>query len=267
MKLVVKADDYGYTKTYNDGTLEAVENGIVTIVDLMLDTPGVEDAIERIKDYPWISVGWHGSHFWGSPVADPKLLPSMVDPETGKFRFRKDSSLKKEVKYEEAYIECKAEMEKCIKLLGRVPDIARVRDDSELELARKAICDEYGINYTYEQKIKRLENGSHPYAAAETKDPAIRATYDPVQYITSCPTDLDYAITVWHPGYLDGLIANESSFKEVRPMDVAALCSPEIKQWIIDNQIELVNIRDALYGTRDYQYHLKSIGSPLYVGK
>lgn len=268
MKLVVKADDYGYTPVYNEGTIESIRNGITTVVDLMLDTPGTEDAIERIKEFPWISVGWHGSHFWGAPVTDPKLVPSMVDEATGRFRFRRDPSLKKEVVFEEALIECRAEIEKCIRLLGRVPDIARIREDIPLERAKKQICDEYGINYVYEKKISRLSNGEHPYAAAESKDYEIKKSYDPVKYIMSCQPmvkDTECAITVWHPGYVDAYIAQESSFTDVRALDVAALCSPVLKQWIIDNQIELVNMRDVLYGTHEYQNHLKMIDSDLCV--
>ncbi len=262
MKLLVKADDYGYTKTYNDGTLEAVENGIVTIVDLMLDTPGVEDAIERIKAYPWVTVGWHGSHFWGRPVADPALLPSMVD-ENGHFKnWRHSQEDKYQVKYEEALIECRAEIEKCIRLLGKAPEIARIRDDSQLELAKKQICDEYGINYTYEKNLKRLENGEHPYGKAE------KPGYDPVEYMMSCESmihDTEAAISVWHPGYCDAYIANESSFTSARCIDVSAMTSDKIKQWIIDNKIELVNMHDFLYGTHEYQNHLKVIGSELCV--
>ena len=271
MKLIVKADDYGYTKTYNEGTIEAVQNGIVTIVDLMLDTPGVEDAIERIKDYPWISVGWHGSHFWGAPVADPKLLPSMVDYETGRFKnWRKDPEAKLHISYDEALIECRAQVEKCIALLGRAPIVARIRDDSPLERAKKVICDEYKINYTYEQDLARLEMNGRAYALAESKDYAKIASYDPVSYIMNCQPmvkDTEAAITVWHCGYLDSYIAAESSFTTVRCVDVAAMCSPKLKQWIIDNQIELINMNDWLYGTHEYQNHLKVIGSDLCVRK
>lgn len=39
MKLIVRADDFGYTKTHNDGTMKAIDDGIVTSVDIMLDTP------------------------------------------------------------------------------------------------------------------------------------------------------------------------------------------------------------------------------------
>ena len=87
MKLVMRADDFGYTKAYNDGMIKAVREGVVTYVDLMLDCPGTEDAIEQIKAYPWVSVGWHGGHFWGRPVADPKLIPSLLN-EAGQFKFR-----------------------------------------------------------------------------------------------------------------------------------------------------------------------------------
>lgn len=78
-RLVYRADDIGYTKTFNDGAFKAIENGIVTSADVMLDTPGSVDALERLRDYPWISVGWHSGHLWGSAVADPRLVPHMVD--------------------------------------------------------------------------------------------------------------------------------------------------------------------------------------------
>ena len=59
-KLIVRADDFGYTVAHNDGTMEAIDNGIVTSVDLMLDTPGTLDAMERIRAYPWICRGQPG---------------------------------------------------------------------------------------------------------------------------------------------------------------------------------------------------------------
>lgn len=269
MKLIVKADDYGYTKTYNDGTIDAIENGIVTIVDLMMDTPGVEDAIARIKSYPWVSVGWHGSHLWGAPVADPSLVPSMYDADTGRFiDWRKHPDAKDKIVYEEALIEARAQIEKCVKLLGHAPEIARIRDDSPWEKAKKVICDEYGINYTYEQKIVRLTNGTPCYALAESKDYNKIKQYDPAKYIMSCESSVhndDCAITVWHPGYLDAYIAAESSFTEVRCVDVSAMCDPDLKKWIVKNEIELVNMHDALADTNEYQNHLKVIGSDLCV--
>ena len=48
MKLVVRADDVGYSQVCNIGTFETLDNGIITSVDIMFDTPGTVDALERL---------------------------------------------------------------------------------------------------------------------------------------------------------------------------------------------------------------------------
>ena len=67
MKLIIRADDVGYTKIHNLGTFQTIDEGVVTSADVMLDCPGTVDALEQLKERPWISVGWH-AHFWGAPV-------------------------------------------------------------------------------------------------------------------------------------------------------------------------------------------------------
>lgn len=286
MKLIVRADDFGYTKTHNDGTMKAIDDGIVTSVDIMLDTPGTLDALERIKHYPWISIGWH-AHFWGRPILDPSKLPSMVD-ESGKFKFRKDQSLKSTCKYDEVYMECKAQMELCLTILGRVPDTAWIQDNnSEFEKARLDICKEYGISYNVASKPnydgividankeyldKNIYMPNQPatiYKICYSNDYSERSTYDPVEYYVQNKANLlekNIVLTAWHPGYLDEYVMSESRMKECRVKDVEALCSEKLKSWIIDNKVVLLNHRDALNGTREYQNHLKNIGSKLYIG-
>lgn len=287
MKLVIRADDYGYTVPYNMGALKTIEEGITTHVDIMLDTPGTVDALETIKNYPWISVGWH-DHFWGAPVSDPKLIPSMVNEE-GRFKFRKDQSLKNECVFEEVLLECRAQIERCIRILGRAPDVALIHGGSPFELAKKQVCDEYGIKYNFMYKYDThsskesypLEEFEHlnitmatqhstAYKPQESTDWNDRKNYDPIQYFLDDEDGIlkqEISISAWHPGYLDDYIVTESSYKEARPIDIAALCSPILKQWIVDNQVELINLRDALYGTNEYQNHLKVIHSPLAIQK
>ena len=89
-RMIVRADDVGHSKVHNIGTFEAIERGVVTSADVMLDSPGTEDALERLKTLPWISVGWH-MHMWGAPVLAPREVPSLVE-KSGEFagRFRLD---------------------------------------------------------------------------------------------------------------------------------------------------------------------------------
>ena len=104
--------------------------------------------------------------------------------------------------------------------------------------------------------------------------------YDPVLFYTEDRAGIleypeDVIITQsWHPGYLDyyvyrlgerGNRARAQQFVVGRVQDVAALCDVRLRNWIKENNIELINTRDALYGTREYQNHLKVIGSDLAV--
>lgn len=288
MKLIVRADDFGYTNIFNQGTMKAVEEGIVTYVDLMLDCPGLEDAIERIKNYPWITVGWHGGHFWGKPAADPQKIGSLLD-ETGRFKFRVNQKLKNEIDFEEAVIECRAQIERCFQLLKRVPEVTSL-GNTVFDQARKQVCDEYGIAYDIMRKKDRI-TGIVSQPAEKYQNLGIfmptqhesvykilysdyaeeRQKYDPVQYFIDDPDQLmkeNIVITAWHPGYLDDTIYFDSSkhFNLARVIDIQALCDPCLKRWIKENQVELINVHDALYGTHQYQEHLKEIGSELYLG-
>ena len=76
----------------------------------------------------------------------------------------------------------------------------------------------------------------------------------------------------FHPAYVDYYIAKLGDYGPLaglvtlsRAYDVEALCSKRLHDWILQNNIELCNVRDALYGTRDYQNHLRRIGSDLCV--
>lgn len=286
MKLIIRGDDYGYTMVHNLGTIKAIEEGIVTHVDMMLDTPGTLDGMERIKAYPWISIGWH-AHFWGTPVSDPKLIPSMVTPE-GRFKFRKNQKLKETVVFEEALLECRAQVERCIRILGKAPDTTEFFGSSVLEMARKQVCDEYGIRYGFTTRYEVASGIQNPclekyrdlkifmpnqlntvYNPMNDKDWNQRRNYDPIRYFVEDQDQImknEISITAWHPGFLDDYVL-ESSFRDARPIDVAALCSPVLKQWVVDKQVELINLRDALNGTKEYQNHLKITANPLLLWK
>lgn len=56
-------------------------------------------------------------------------------------------------------------------------------------------------------------------------------------------------------------MVSESSCNIHRVKDVIAVTSQELKEWIAFEHVELVNQRDVLYGTHEYQDHLRSIGS------
>lgn len=324
-KMIFRADDVGFSNVCNIGTFEAIENGVVTSADVMLDSPGTEDALERLRDYPWISVGWH-MHMWGAPVLDPAQVPSLVEkagPFTG--RFRTDLRQAEDVDFDEAVMELRAQLERCARILGKVPDTGGgSRGNAAWGRACLQVQDEYGLAYNfagsarpvseewinhikaakdageewakyYEVPDRSLGKADEKWASRRIFSPggtnatinlltdsvsAVEKNYDPVLYYTADPNRMlelpdDMILTkAWHPGYVDYYVyrlgervnrARAQQFVVGRVQDVAALCDVRLKNWIKANNIELVNTRDALYGTREYQNHLNAIGSDLAI--
>lgn len=326
-RMVVRADDIGMSKVCNLGTFEAIEHGVVTSADIMLDSPGTEDALERLKAYPWLSIGWH-MHMWGAPVTDAKRVASLVE-KSGEFagRFRTDLAQAADVVFDEAVTELRAQLTRCLKILGKVPDTAGAGRDTPWGRAVTQVNNEFGLVYNFSEnapapanylkKIRDAQQAGEEWAKYYSTDPStgqnagskadpkwaarkivapagttayidlltdsvskVEREYDPVLFYTQDRAGiLKYPADVicwqaWHPGYVDYYTyrlgervnrARAQQFVVGRTQDVAALCDPRLKQWIRQNRIELVNFRDALYGTNEFQNHLRAAGSELYM--
>ena len=300
MKLIMRIDDVGYSKVHNTGSFRTVDEGIATSADVMLDCPGTVEALEFLRERPWISVGWH-THFWGAPVLDPSEVPSLVETVNGEVRFKQQMSWRDDVDYDELRKERRAQIERCIDILGRTPDVgAGGHGDSAFSRALKDTCEEYAMPYDIFAKGKYDNNiffqgrdipeptQGHIYAAnpeselhqlprakMDTMTLLEAVSYNPWRYFLEDPAhfldyaDDEYVFYALHPGAVDSFVMSRGSNKHYylcRPIDADCLCSQEIHDWVKNNNVELSNMRDGLYGTKSYQIHLKHIGSDLYKG-
>ncbi|MCC8102080.1 MAG: ChbG/HpnK family deacetylase [Clostridiales bacterium] len=297
-RLVIRTDDVGYTDVYNIGTFETYANGYSTSADIMLESPGTVDALKRLKEMPWVSVGWH-THFWNSPVLDAKEVPSLVIPGTD--RFRHDVKTAEDVNFEEALAEMRTELNRCVEILGRAPDVGGVSEgNTPFTRAMAQVTKEYGMVCDYGHKMHLQPDGTFqndPVAPQWEKaglyiidqrgivagDIMVETfkeqwDYDPVKFLLEDRMrlhDLPEGSAImhgFHPGYLDYYVAklgdygpNTRYYTVSRTYDVEGLCSRRLHDWIKENQIELCNLRDVLYGTQEYQNHLRHIGSDLCV--
>jgi hopanoid biosynthesis associated protein HpnK len=87
-RLIVNADDFGFTAGINRAIVEAHTRGIVTSSTLMANGRAFADAVSLSKTVPRLSVGCHIVLIDGEPVLDPKLLPSITSAHAGGARFR-----------------------------------------------------------------------------------------------------------------------------------------------------------------------------------
>ncbi len=85
-RLIVNADDFGYTTGVNRAIIEAHTHGIVTSSTLMANAPAFDDAVHLAKQNPQLSVGCHVVLLDGKPVLDPVRVSSITKNSSPVFR-------------------------------------------------------------------------------------------------------------------------------------------------------------------------------------
>jgi chitin disaccharide deacetylase len=83
-RLIVNADDFGFTGGVNRAIVEAHTNGIVTSSTLMAKGAAFNDAVRLAPSIPKLSIGCHVVLIDGEPVLDPSQISSL----TASNRFR-----------------------------------------------------------------------------------------------------------------------------------------------------------------------------------
>ncbi|MFP5113302.1 chitin disaccharide deacetylase [Bacillaceae bacterium C204] len=77
IKLIVNADDFGFSHGVNHGIIDSYLYGIVNSTTMMMTMAGTEHAILLAKRYPKLRVGIHLVLTCGKPLVDH--VPSLVD--------------------------------------------------------------------------------------------------------------------------------------------------------------------------------------------
>jgi chitin disaccharide deacetylase len=88
-RLIINADDFGYTAGVNRAIAEAHTRGIVTSSTLMASGPAFLEAVQMAKQMPQLGIGCHVVLIDGEPILDATRLPSITAGNSGPPRFRK----------------------------------------------------------------------------------------------------------------------------------------------------------------------------------
>jgi predicted glycoside hydrolase/deacetylase ChbG (UPF0249 family) len=74
-RLVVNADDFGFTPDVNEGIVEAHRRGILTAATLMANGDAFEDAVRLAREVPSLDIGCHLVLVGGRSLITGRLLP------------------------------------------------------------------------------------------------------------------------------------------------------------------------------------------------
>ena len=260
MKLLLQSDDFGFTKGITLGILDAIENGSLTCTGLFVNMPDSAFAASKIKEYPQVCFGIDFNIVSGHCVADPKLLPHLVDDE-GMFirstvKYKDPEFGKKELwPYDEVMIEIKAQLEKYRTLVGKDPEYLHGHSISAVSKdyvqAIRDLSKETGIPYSKElYRVFGFQSLKETY---NVKPFTIEAQIN-TSTLDFCKERFDellkeeYAFFVGHAGFVDAEIFRWSTYSIIRTKDHEFFTSDFLKEWIQKNNVELISYRDLKEG-------------------
>lgn len=245
--LIIRADDLGYSKGVNYGIYESVKNGVINNVGVMVNMADTLHGLSLLKGLDF-DLGMHTVICAGSPLTDPALIPSLVTAD-GKFKPSKayretDHDL---VNLNEVVLEIEAQYRYFLKIVGHKPAYFEAHAVYSNNLLKGLAI----VAKRHDLPLLPFDLNLDPVkfkkkTTITTFMDSMKKHYDPYRTFTKAVefarthAEDDVPMMVFHPGYLDQSILQQSSLTTPRMQEVDFLCDPWIKQEIEDNQIHLV---------------------------
>ncbi len=251
-RILVRGDDLGYSEAVNYGIAKAVREGIVRSVGVMPNMPSVEMGLELLRGAD-VCLGQHTNICAGYPLSDPERIPSLVR-ENGEFKpsraymraFREGNEF---VVLDEAILEIEAQYERYLELVGEKPRYFEAHAIASHTFAKalSMVAEREGLDL-----LPLPTDFSGPTTFRHTRlymsMDSMKPGYDPyASFKRDALRDYGenaFCMFVMHPGYLDHYLLTHSSLTIPRTQEVAMACDPEIRAWMVENDVEVVSYDD-----------------------
>lgn len=249
MKVIMNADDFGFSKGVNHGILEGFQHGIITSTSLMVNMPGFDSAVELMKQYPdLLKVGLH--LVTSVEYAITPNLKTLTDENN---HFYHDAKLIHDCDLEELKTEYEAQLQKFLATgfkpthidfhwchepvqleaamyLAKKYDLPIRAGDKEIE----ALFTENNIRYA-PNHISDFYNQKERTTEVETMLGLLQSSLDRKLEI------IGFAV---HPAYVDYDLLTLSSYNVQRAKEFHVLTDPKIMDFIHENKIEMISFAD-----------------------
>lgn len=265
-KLIVVADDFGFSEAYNYGVMKGYEHGIVTVLSLMSNMEAAAHAVKLASKHPEANLTQHTNYVQCYPCSDPKQIPSLVD-ENGKFWrssqwapcYPGDQKCRGTVivTQQDAERELRSQLERFKELTGAYPNHFEGHSvgTPAINAAFRKVAEEMAIHCeALEEKETDRLLPAHELAMAvpgymEILNRGARPEdfFSDAFQILESPFEIN--VLHFHPGYLDAYVLDNTSLTLPRCRDLQTLCDPRVRQWLDDHQIELTDF-SAVYKKR-----------------
>ncbi|HWP85694.1 MAG TPA: ChbG/HpnK family deacetylase [Terriglobia bacterium] len=277
-RLIVNADDFGYTRGVNRAIVDGHRHGIITSTSLMANGAAFEEAVALAEENPALDVGCHLNLVEGIPVSDPGKIPHLVG-RGGRFHNLVSLGLRVaggRVPMAEVEREFSAQVEKILAAGIRLTHLdthQHTHLHPEIAAALARVGRRYGIGW-----VRRLcENCTPPLREGAWRRRAVAlASY---LFVSSLQRQMDrhglrtpdaftgFVLTgrlsrdglratlaqlpegitelMCHPGYCDAeLIAAPTMLKTKREAELRILADASWREWLRERGVVLTCFRD-----------------------
>ncbi|MES1260119.1 MAG: ChbG/HpnK family deacetylase [Acidobacteriota bacterium] len=262
IRLIVNADDFGFTGDVNAGIVEAHRRGILTATTLMANGDAFDDAVRLARETPSLDIGCHLVLVQGRSVLDPaRELPATLKDLLGAI-WRREVPVYDELAAQVRRIIAAGirpshlDTHKHTHLLPPVLEaVARVAREFDIPWVRRPF--DFGIDAGTRLTKRAVSVGMRvmrPRFAAALE--GLRTTDHFAGFqITGTLDDASLAATLaklppgltefmCHPGHLGPELRHAATrLKESRQIELAALLSPRTRTVLEQRGILLVNYR------------------------
>lgn len=278
-RLIINADDFGISRSVNDGILEAARAGGITSTSLMVNLPDSADAVSRVRQCPGISVGLHLNLTVGNAVSGES---SLTHCRSGEFyplsRLLAAASLGM-IDESDIERECLAQIDRMTRAgfppthldshrhvhthPAIYPAVLRAVTARRIPHLRVP-CEPLDVNArVVGATVKKSLLLLSAHQSHQTR-PGTQSPNTPSQQVTgfvgislqggtafrerlfALIRDLPAGTTelMTHPGHADADLARRDGYTVERELELSVLCSTELQDLLRDNCVALVNFGD-----------------------
>lgn len=240
-KLIVNADDFGYCESVNYGIISSHVNGIVTSTTIMANMPRFNHAVKLLEEFDTLGCGVHMTLSCNKPLNDN--LKTLVD-KNGKFHRRIDDEVINNIDLDELYKEFCTQIDKVIASGVKITHLDshhHVHTIPQFEEVIKAILDKYKLpirggfkrKFDYEKVVPCVDN----FYNKNVRVDYFSKNLDKIKSYEIC--DL-----MSHPAFIESFLLNSTSYVIERAKEHEILTSKDVRYFIKENNIELVNYKN-----------------------
>lgn len=248
-KLLLRADDLGFSEAVNYGIAKTVREGLIQNCGVMVNMAATGHAVRLFREIP-CCLGLHCNVSVGRPVCPPQQVPTLTGPD-GIFHSSRQyrNAASEFAAVEDLERELTAQYRRFVELFGRKPAYfeAHAVASRNLGVALERVAAENGLFYQPSFSDFTLGGTRVIHTPMHSMEPGYDAAVALKAELAKAGEGSCH-LYVCHPGYLDAYVLRNTSLTLPRTDEAEMLCDPAIRRWLTEQGFTLVTYDELAQG-------------------